>query len=352
MSTAPLPSSFLKNPIYLESYGVTPSAYGNQLLMIPKSENIASNTLIRLSSNVQSQSIMGFQTPYYNVNTPARQIALFGAILGGQLTQNSKKTIPMRHPFIPGLYAKDITQIVGQALINPYTQGDGDGAISGSQGNNANAYHNQSYQMAEFYVNFESLPYKLNNVTVTNGNTMPYTLNWLEAKSRSANQRITAPIGVYVYQSGIQAHLPALNGRFYTEGLTYLQVVVHRVPEWTLFAASHSNTANANWGNPVFAPYLGTVNKDNVFGCAASTLLFDGAWVEGYGAWWDDHKEYTVTLNFIQIASGVGQRSGSPSWNAELDYTGAWQNVGYIVSGIPPFTPVTFSDNILGALNS
>lgn len=268
----------------------------------------------RISFDQNSAAMTRAWVNWDAVSDPALARILRTSLIGGWYPPGNKKVAPLVHPYLPGLFVKDIVSVQSVAC--------------GPQG-----FHGITtsipFQLALLTLSYSSRPYPVNSSNLSNG----YNPNWLEVQVRSANNHITLPFGLVAFDG---TGLPSAPGHYLTQGITYLTFIFHDVPASKLFTGGGLR--------PVFSDDLGKVNDTTVFGCSTGTLLADSAVCEPYGDYFDASLiHYDVTLNCIYNSIG---------WNKQIDYQGNY-NLVHIVGapGSRPYTPVNFINSFFNSIN-
>ncbi len=264
-----------------------------------------SNRGMKASLNVGSAAVMQFWTEQTTIDNPDRWKIFSESILGGYSSFNGKKNIPMAHPFLTGSFAKDIIDVKSVSVEGPID--DETHVWNGLLG---------GYNVALVTINFESLPYLVNNPTTTSDEM---NLNWLEFRMKATNQRTSVPLGMYVFAFGTTYPLtPNMLGTWITQPLNYLEITVHQVRrEWV-------TTTLGSWAPGATYFKLGWVNDVNFNGCVADTLCLDSMIVEPYSNF-VGQQLLEVKLNILYNQNG---------WNSGINPLGDPEP---IVSTFPPF---------------
>lgn len=315
--TSPVPASWMENEAVLNN-PIESIPAGKKIYLAEETLDISSNDE-RLSSNQGDGAVMIYYTNWDAIHDQTLSKILFRTLVGGYQTGNppaGSKKPPMKHPYRKGLYCKDIVSVKSVAI-------DGDNVVNNSQ----------AYQVAQLTLSFESLPYTVSK-TASGGAPNP---NWLEIGGRATNQRISTPPGWYTFIEGSYTNYPAQFGTFFSMGLEYITVIVHRVRD-EMFLSSGSI-------KPVFAPDFGKVNSETIFGCSPGTLLMDSAEYQPHGDWFDETKFYSVKYNMIY---------NEKKWNTSLDPGGSWSNIhlpGTGSPGVQPFETTSFKTVFFDPIN-
>ncbi len=300
----------------------------------------------RISSDQDSGAVMTWVTDWQNVINPATYATIVGTLLGGW--NGTKKCFPLAHPYLGGLYAKDIISV--RSICLDYE------AAGGAEPRQAlKQQWTGKYRVAEITVSYETFPYKVGQ-TAPPGSTpegapapVPlYNPNWIEFRGRAASNRETAPLGVYVYDG---TPVPAMTGTYALQGMQYLTIRVHRVPEHHLFVGSPPTTPIVPY--PKGSNIAGYVNAGVFLGYPDQSLFFDSMEYAGYGTGGDNSQTYIVDLHFIawftgKIGSDLG---GLGAWNKKLSLTGDSYIEVHNTNGDPPFPKSDFYANLLNIIN-
>lgn len=279
-------------------------------------ENVQSPALMQASCNQPGSAKMVFATPWSNYLQYNSDICL--SLIGGwngspNVADGTGMVTPFEWPqevaesFIGtgGLWATDV-QVTEHFVDNSATRAAGD---------------LPPYRLALYHVAFQSLPY---DVDATQGD-LGYNPNWIEIKSRSTNEVQQTPVGQYVFTS--DPNLPSLLGTLFTFGVSYIEVVAHRIPA----EKAIGGTTGRESLNPI-AQYCGRVNSDTFMGITAGKLLFDSIEQAPFGDW-QGNNIYDVHLLFKYRAAG---------WNTGLQNDGTFAQIQTAKGGNPPFTPQAF----------
>jgi hypothetical protein len=245
-----------------------------------------------------------FLTDFGSINDAATLKALQLSILGGYDAGSDSMYTPFAHPQNANLFATSL-EIRSAFLDNTNAN------VSGSM---------SAYRVGICKVGFQSLPYLVNAST----GDSPYNLNWIEYRPNAVNQAFTSPVGNYNFTAGPQNGQSATLGTFYTGGLVYLEMVLHRIPATNLLDPFY------------YDDYQGLVNSAAFQEFAAGELLLQSADM-GDGPFGDYAGNILVNahLHFIYNPN---------KWNTSLANDGEWYAVGAVNGGAPPIGGADFND--------
>lgn len=271
----------------------------------------------RISFDQDSAAMTRAWVNWDAVSDPQLARILRTSLIGGWYAPLNKKIAPLVHPYLPGLFVKDIVGVQSVAC-----------GPQGFRGTTTSI----PFQLALLTLSYTSRPYFVNAPTAyDNGNQ--YNPNWVEQQVRSANNHITLPFGLVSFDT---TNLPSAPGHYLTQGITYLTFIFHDVPGSLLFTGSNIK--------PVFSDFLGQVNKNTFFNLPEGTLLADSAVCEPYGDYFAPGiKHYDVTLNCIYNSIG---------WNKQIDYQGNY-NLVHITGapGVRPYLECDFLSTFFNSIN-
>lgn len=257
-----------------------------------------------------------FLTTYPFYSDPVNVQVLALSILGGfcnALPSGSPTPLmypPWTHPSNPNLFATSLD--VKPAYIDN-TNTPGSGSLF-------------PYRVAACRVGFQSLPYYADADVPDDWPLANF--NFLEFRPTDCNQTFTSPVGLYKFTSGTDSGKQATLGYPLTSGLTYYDVIVHRVPDTPLLSIGTGSTP---------ADFCGTINSDDPFADGSDVInklllqsidLGDGAFGD-----WQGNNIVNIHLHFIYNPNG---------WNTALDSTGTWEPVVATNGSGVPFTPYPF----------
>ncbi len=281
----------------------------------------------RISFDQSSAAMLRAWTNWDAVSDTTLAQILRSTLIGGQYVPtsgSSKKVTPQQHPYLSGLFCKDIVSVQSVAC--------GPGDFAGIR-------TPIPFQLALLTLSYTSRPYALGaSPGYDNGNQ--YNKNWVELQVKSANQHVTTPFGIFEFDSdsSVPANSrgkPAQLGNFLTQGITYLTFIFHDVLHTQLYGSGIL---------PQIAGSLGHVNGSTFFSLPAETVLADTATTECWGDYFQPFiNHYDVTVNFIYNSFG---------WNTSPDYSGTFSKIHY--QGSPtarPYLPDNFLQNIFNILN-
>lgn len=285
----------------------------------------------RLSTNQPSGAVMGFQTNWEAAQDHTLQRILFKSIVGGWFTDasgNLQRRDPMRHPY-RFLYAKDIVSmksvqpILGEETVsNPSTSGI------------TNVPYIQSYQVMKLSINFEGLSYQIGLPKVSGGSTSSaWNPNYMEVREKVTNQRINTPIGWYRYMGGSYDGLPAQFGTWFTQGLTYIQVTLHKIPASLIYPGGYGTTFRPTW-----VDNLGQINSKSIFGFPVHSLLMDSIDYFPYADWYDGQLLHDITFNMMY----ANDLTGGGGWNKSINPAGTFDPIQLGDTGNGPFQDCDF----------
>jgi len=258
----------------------------------------------RLSDHVGSAAQMSFIVNQEALEDTTLRIILTKSILGGYCTLNSKKNAPYKHPYLPGMFAKDIIECV------PFETQDA---------TTAQAWGN--YNLCKITISFESLNYPVNE---TNNLTLaPYNTNWVEYKWTSSSNRVSIPTGWYRFTTGAFSPLPSSYGTWLVAPYTNLQMTIYQCTRAMVFGLGADAYNLKIYGSQ----FVGLCNQSAFAGLAAESLLLDSIEVNPFQDWLGD-KYYNVRLNWIY---------NEKTWNKAPDPGGSWESIKYVLGAGKPF---------------
>jgi hypothetical protein len=281
----------------------------------------------RISFDQSSAAMLRYWTNWDSVSDTTLAQILRSTLIGGQYVPTGgspKKVTPQVHPYLPGLFCKDIVSVQSVAC--------------GPQ-DFAGITKPIPFQLALLTLSYTSRPYLLGaSPGYDNGNQ--YNKNWVELQVRSANQHITTPFGIWVFDSSSPVPpnsqgKPAQLGNFLTQGITYITFIFHDVLHSQLYGSGII---------PQFAGSLGHVNGGTFFGLPAETVLADTSTTECWGDYFNPSiNHYDVTVNFIYNSFG---------WNTTPDYSGTFSKIHFAgAAGVRPYLTDNFLSSIFNTLN-
>ncbi len=270
----------------------------------------------RLSQQVGSAAVMSFAVNQDALESNINREIFTKAILGGYATTNNKKNIPYKHPYLPGLYAKDIIS---------YTPLETQTSTAGQVTSN--------YNLCKVTISFESFNYPVDKTTSAGGDD--YNPNWIEFKYESGSNKQSIPTGWYEYGGmGLFAGVPATFGMWKNQPYTNFSMTIYQCNRGQVFGINPLSV------KPVLATFIGYVNNVLFASCFAETILFDSMAINPWTDWLGNQL-YNVRLNFIYNENG---------WNNALDPSGTVTPIQYVIGGLGPFEATGFK-TLIQSLN-
>lgn len=264
----------------------------------------------RISFDQNSAAMTRAWVNWDAVSDPDLARILRTSLVGGWYAPGNKKVTPLVHPYLPGLFVKDIVNVQSVAC--------GPGSFHGIT-------TSIPFQLALLTLSYASRPYFVNQPSRTEGG-VPYNPNWVELHTKSANNHLTLPFGTVTFDTPVLGqYLPSAPGHYLTQGISYLTFIFHDIPGSLLY--------RGNDAKPVFADFLGQVNHSAIFGCAPGTLLADSADCEPFGDYYDESvNHYDVMLNCVYNSVG---------WNKQITHLGQYDlvHIGPGAAGANPVRP-------------
>lgn len=266
-------------------------------------ENGLSTRDARLSNYVSSQAIMTYATNQDAFEDTTLLPILTKTILGGYMNEtqfpNVKKIAPMRHPYLIGMRAKDIVNIVPR---EPIDVPDDNNWLK--------------YNICTFAVNFESLDYP---VTQSYSPGSDYNPNFIKWDLNSSSTKISISTGWYEFVGPSSfSGKPALMGMYLNQPLSHITATFYHVRRDQLFGAGNDLAILS----PVYAN-IGQVNNAAFGGCQAEKIMIDSAEFQPWRDWCGD-LYYNFRLNMI--FSGWG-------WNNAPSPSGSIDPFRYVITG-------------------
>ena len=231
---------------------------------------------VRYSADQNQAAHITYLTQADSILNGAASLVFFRAILGGWEASTSFKYAPLKHPYLPNLWAKDITQV---QFLGPNGYATGDGLLHQPQ-------YAAEYDVAEVTVSYESLPY---NPCYTSS-TDP---GWRTELFQGNNSRVTSNFGIYSLDHGGGNLQPLRLGVQTTRPEGLYRVKYWRVP-YLFFL-----------GNLNLLLYLqGCVNNGVYYGYAAETLLLESSSHDDVWSDFSGQPITNITLTFLYVGWG------------------------------------------------
>jgi len=274
----------------------------------------------RLSTGVGSAAIMQFAVNSDAWYAPATLRVITKGILGGYDLTTNKKYRPYQHPYYPGMYAKDIVNV---QEISPNTPLPG------------NKVYN--YAVILLTVSFETPAYPVNLTTPVDSSWNP---NWVTIRQKATNQKVTNPIGLYVFEGTL---FPAQFGTFKIMPTAWFEMIIHQVNNLKIF----DNISPPNLVTK-YTPFFGYINSVEWAGAKAESLLLDSMELSEPYYDWLGTQLYNVKVNLIY---------NDWTWNKQPDPQGILRKMVSVL-GAPapgfvntPFGTINFKTQVFNALN-
>jgi hypothetical protein len=273
----------------------------------------------RISFDQNSAAMMRYWTNWDAISDPALAQILRTTLVGGWYEPTGEKITPHQHPYIPGLYCKDIVSVQSVAC--------------GPQ-DFAGIRTPIPFQLGLLTLSYTSRPYDMGAETAYD-NANLYNPNWVEVRIKQTNQHSNFGFAIWAFDSD---NLPATLGNFVTSGISYITCIFHDIPDSLLYSG------NGLAPKTVFQDDLGKVNSTTLFGMTRWTILADSADIEPYGDYFDPAINHnTVTINFIYNSIG---------WNKTARYNGTYENIHYVGDASQkPYNEVNFLQAFFNRIN-
>ena len=255
----------------------------------------------RLSNHVGSAAQMSFAVNQDALEDPTLREILLKSLLGGYCATTNKKVKPWQHPFLPGLYAKDIVECV---------------SLEQNPSSPQKVWSN--YNLCKLTLSFESLNYPVDQAYSISG---AYNPNWIEWRGKAGSNRVSIPTGWYEFNSGAYDGYPATFGAWTTAPYTQIECTIYCVKRSLFMGSDALNQI------PLGASNVGLVNQLPFVGKPAESLLLDSIEYQPYTDYLGNQL-FNVRLNLIY---------NEWTWNKQPDPSGSVEGIEYVVGGSKPF---------------
>lgn len=264
-----------------------------------------------------SAATMQFAVNSDALRDPIRRRILHDSLLGGFSNVDDKKHTPFKHPYAPGLYAKDVVNIEPKASNTRPSGG---------------APNFLEYSVDYITVNFESRTYP---VALAYSQGDDWNPNFVDVELRPSSVRTQAPLGWFVFTTGSFINRSSLLGNFKSMPAATLVLTIHQVKfDWVFTGGSGSLY-------PFFMPFFGQVNTQSFAGWGAEKLLLDGG---EYRPYFNMMGERLCDIRLVFACSDWG-------WNKSVDSGGSVESIRFIGGGdVRPF-PTFGLSTMIAALN-
>ncbi len=310
MSTFVPPVSWVASPRYLEDAMTVVPGTPSRTIWFQEVEPDISIRNARLSQQVGSAAQMSFWVNQNAIENAGLCAQLTKSILGGYTAATNKKRTPFKHPFFPGMWAKDIIE-----------------CVSVSTQTSTNGQYWGNYNVCKITVSFESLnfPVDISGYTV-------YNPNWMEIKVKSGSNRVSIPVGWYEFDGGGWDGFPASFGMWSVQPYTQIEMNIYQCTQNQVFGATAQSI------KPLGSTFVGQVNNSEFGTCGIGTLLLDSIEANPWSDWLGN-RLYNVRLNLIYNDWG---------WNYAPAADGSINKLKYVVGGGLPFPQFTLTGLING----
>ena len=296
---------------------------------------------MQLSRLQNSQATVTYMTPaqtFYVASgtNGANRGKLYTTILGGYWQDGSGSGVaglrhqpPLRHPYVPGMWATEITDVTFKKYQDEVT--DTENGLHGSFA---------AYEVAFVTILYQTLPFSINR-DVSGGSK--FNPNWISIENHASNTYVNAAIGGYRWAEGPWVNLPTFTGLYIRKPEGRYQVTIHNVIQDLIFTGSGAPWDSLLLRTPdvtltgssktVVGSPAGFCNSGAFMGCQAETLLLDSVDLLPVGDLGGASRYYDVRLQLLYNGWG---------WNRMLDPFNRLYKIKSYGGGMPPYSTIDF----------
>jgi len=302
-----------------------------------QNESPAGMQLSRLQNSQATLTYMTSAKPFYVASgtTGANRGKLYTTILGGYYQESPglaglKHQPPLRHPYVPGMWAVEISDITFKKYQNEVE--DVQNSLHGPFA---------AYEVAFVTILFQTLPWSLNR-DVSGGSQ--FNPNWISIENHPSNTYVNAAVGGYRWAEGPWINLPTFTGLYIRKPEGKVQVTIHNVIQDLIFAGTGAPwdslllrtpdvTLTGSASTVVGSP-SGFVNQEAFMGCQPETLLLDAINLLPVGDLGGTSRYYDMQLQLLYNGWG---------WNRLLDPFNRLYKIKSYGGGMPPYSTISFN---------